>query len=240
MAELQPIIVFHGRHFVHHLGICNPICVKLLQIMSGVIVSNLKEKQRLYLKPFSWGSHTHTHTRTHARTLARTHARARARARARTHTHTDTHTDPYTHTWRWHDDNYWRFIHFTCLEVLVITDIIIAEQECIWFFEKILQDLTYTYGLARVSVCVSGCLSICLSVCLCITMVRPCHALAKIKHLKKCLFQIVPFANEWHRCENCTSCPRPTFRRSKIQIDTFPQRRSPMQVWRVWVLLYTE
>ena len=33
MAEIQPIIVFHGRHF----GICNPICVKLLQIISGVV-----------------------------------------------------------------------------------------------------------------------------------------------------------------------------------------------------------
>ena len=41
MAELRPNIVFHGRHFVHHLGICNPICVKLLQVMSGVIPSNL-------------------------------------------------------------------------------------------------------------------------------------------------------------------------------------------------------
>ena len=30
MAELQPIIMFNGRHFVRHLGICNPICVKLL------------------------------------------------------------------------------------------------------------------------------------------------------------------------------------------------------------------
>ena len=30
MAKLQSIIiVFHGRHFVRHLEICNPICVKL-------------------------------------------------------------------------------------------------------------------------------------------------------------------------------------------------------------------
>ena len=43
MAELQPIIGFHGRHFVHHLEICNPICVKLLQIMFGVIPRNLKK-----------------------------------------------------------------------------------------------------------------------------------------------------------------------------------------------------
>ena len=53
MAELQPIIVFHGRHFVRHLGIWNLICDKLLQIMSGVIPRNLKQKRRLYLKPFS-------------------------------------------------------------------------------------------------------------------------------------------------------------------------------------------
>ena len=43
MTELQPIIVFHGRHFVRHLGICNPICVKFLLVMSGVIMSNLKK-----------------------------------------------------------------------------------------------------------------------------------------------------------------------------------------------------
>ena len=30
----------HGRHFVRHLGICNPICIKLLQLMSGVITHN--------------------------------------------------------------------------------------------------------------------------------------------------------------------------------------------------------
>ena len=53
MAELQPIIVFHSRHFVRNLGISNPFCVKLLQVMSGVIPSNLKEKRRLYLEPFS-------------------------------------------------------------------------------------------------------------------------------------------------------------------------------------------
>ena len=98
MAELQPIIVFHGHHFVRHLGICNPICVKLLQVMSGVIPRNL-EKRRLYLKPFSWRPQTrNTHTRTHARTQARTHARTRTRTRTHTHTHThtDAQTDPHT------------------------------------------------------------------------------------------------------------------------------------------------
>ena len=71
MAELRPSIVLHGRHFVRHLEICNPICIKLLQVMFGVIPSNLKEKRRLYLKPFSWGPHrrnTHTHTDTHTHT----------------------------------------------------------------------------------------------------------------------------------------------------------------------------
>ena len=78
MAELQPITVFHGHNFVFHLGICNQICVKLLQIMSGVIPRNLK-KRHLYLKPFSWQTrHTHTHTHT--------------RAHTHTHTHRHTHT----------------------------------------------------------------------------------------------------------------------------------------------------
>ena len=44
MAELQPIIVFHSRHFVRHLGICNRICVNLLQLMSGVITHNSHQK----------------------------------------------------------------------------------------------------------------------------------------------------------------------------------------------------
>ena len=79
MTVLRPNIVFHARHFVRHLWICNPICVKLLQIMSGVIPSNLKEKRRLYLKPFSWGpqtryTHTDTHTHTHTHTHTRDHS----------------------------------------------------------------------------------------------------------------------------------------------------------------------
>ena len=36
-AEIESI---GGRHFVCHLGICNPICVKLLQLMCGVIMHN--------------------------------------------------------------------------------------------------------------------------------------------------------------------------------------------------------
>ena len=71
MAELRPIIVFHGRHFVRHLGICNPICVKLLQAMSGVILRNLRKNDVSTSNRFPGvhkrGIHTdtHTHTDTH-------------------------------------------------------------------------------------------------------------------------------------------------------------------------------
>ena len=71
MAELQPFIMFHGRHFVRHLGIYKPICVKLLHIISDVIPRNLKKKRLLYLKLFPGvhkrGIHTdtHRHTQTH-------------------------------------------------------------------------------------------------------------------------------------------------------------------------------
>ena len=65
MAELQPIIVFHGRHFVRHLGFCNPICVKLLQIMAGVIPCNLKKNDVSISNRLSEvhkrGTYTHTH-----------------------------------------------------------------------------------------------------------------------------------------------------------------------------------
>ena len=40
MDKLQPNIVFHGRHFVRHVENCNPIRVRLLQVMSGVISRN--------------------------------------------------------------------------------------------------------------------------------------------------------------------------------------------------------
>ena len=49
MAELQPNIVFHGRHFVRHLGICSRIYVKLLQLMSGFITHNSVRKRSLYI-----------------------------------------------------------------------------------------------------------------------------------------------------------------------------------------------
>ena len=68
MAELRPIIVFHGRYFVRHVGICNPICVKLVQVMSGVIQRNLKKPTSLSQTVFlasTNATHTHTHTHTH-------------------------------------------------------------------------------------------------------------------------------------------------------------------------------
>ena len=74
MAEVQPIIVLRSRHSIRHLGICNQICVKLLEIMSGVIPCNLK-KRRLYLKPFFWRTrqpHRHTDTHTHDDSIRRT------------------------------------------------------------------------------------------------------------------------------------------------------------------------
>ena len=44
VSELQPIIVFHCRHFVRYLGICNRICANLPQLMFGVITHNSMKK----------------------------------------------------------------------------------------------------------------------------------------------------------------------------------------------------
>ena len=49
MAELQPIMVFHCRYFVRHPGICNWICVNILQQMSSVITYNSVEKRSLHI-----------------------------------------------------------------------------------------------------------------------------------------------------------------------------------------------
>ena len=43
MAEPQPIMVFHVRHFIRNLGICKRICVKLLQMICAVIAHNSVE-----------------------------------------------------------------------------------------------------------------------------------------------------------------------------------------------------
>ena len=133
MAELRPIIVFQGRHFVHHLGICNPIYFKLLQIMSGVISRKFK-KRHLYLKPFSWGPltrntyththHTHTHTNTHTHT--HTHAHAHAHAHTHTHTHTHPHIHTHTHTTHIQTDRH-RHTH-------THTTIAYGELQCVAFF----------------------------------------------------------------------------------------------------------
>ena len=63
MAALQPIIVFTAAILSAILEF-EIRCVKLLQIMSGVIPRNSKQKRRLYLKPFSevHKRSTHTHT----------------------------------------------------------------------------------------------------------------------------------------------------------------------------------
>ena len=63
-------IPFHGRYFVRHRGICNPICVKLLQVMYGVIPSNLKNYVSIsnrFPEVHKRGTltHRHTHTDTH-------------------------------------------------------------------------------------------------------------------------------------------------------------------------------
>ena len=73
MPELPPTIVSHGRNFARHLGICNPICVKLWQMMSGVIPCNSEKKTSLSQTVFLGSTnaahtHTHTHTQTHRQT----------------------------------------------------------------------------------------------------------------------------------------------------------------------------
>ena len=73
MAELR---LFHGHNFVRHLGICIPICVKLLQIMSGVILRNFKKKVSIsnsFSGVHKRGIHTdtQTHTDTHDDSIRR-------------------------------------------------------------------------------------------------------------------------------------------------------------------------
>ena len=40
-------LLLHSRHFVRHLEICNPICVKRIHLMSGVITQNSVIKRSL-------------------------------------------------------------------------------------------------------------------------------------------------------------------------------------------------
>ena len=113
MAELQPIIVFHGRHFVRHLGICNPIRVKLLQVMSGVIMRNLTKNDVSILNRFPGvhkrGIYAHAHTHTHTHIHTHTHTSHTHHTHTYTHiphtythihTHTNTHLHTHTHTHR--------------------------------------------------------------------------------------------------------------------------------------------
>ena len=74
MAELRPMIVFHGYHFVRHLGICKLICVNLLSVMSGVIPRNLEKNDVSISNRFpevhkrGIQTHTHTHRQKHTHT----------------------------------------------------------------------------------------------------------------------------------------------------------------------------
>ena len=72
MAEIRKIIVFHGLHFVRHLEIYNPNCVKLSQIMSGDIAHNLKNTTSLSQTVFLRSTNT-ADTQTDRNTDTRTH-----------------------------------------------------------------------------------------------------------------------------------------------------------------------
>ena len=67
--------------FVRQLGMCNPICVKLLQIMSGAIPRNLKKNDVSILNRFpdvqkrGILTQTETHTQTHTHIQTHRHTR---------------------------------------------------------------------------------------------------------------------------------------------------------------------
>ena len=48
------VMHLHGRHFVRHLGICNPICIKLLQLMWSVITNNSVKKNEVSILINGW------------------------------------------------------------------------------------------------------------------------------------------------------------------------------------------
>ena len=80
MTELQPIIVFHGRHLVRHLGIWNlssDLCQTLTDYVrcyfaqfkkNDISISNrfLRSTNAAYIH-----KHTHTHTHTHDDSIRR-------------------------------------------------------------------------------------------------------------------------------------------------------------------------
>ena len=86
--------MFHGRHFVRHLETCNPICVKLLQVMSGIILGNIKTtslSETVFPRSTNAAhTHTNTHTHTHKHTHPHTHARTHKFTHKYTHRHTYT------------------------------------------------------------------------------------------------------------------------------------------------------
>ena len=78
MVELQPIIVFHGRHFVRHIGICNPMCQTLTDYVqcystqfrkNDVTISN--RFSEVHKRSIHTHRHTHTHTDTHDDSIRR-------------------------------------------------------------------------------------------------------------------------------------------------------------------------
>ena len=73
MAEVRSIIVFHDCHFVRHLGIFNPIWVKLFQVMSGVIPCNLKKNDDSVSNRFPDVQKRGRHTQTDRQTDIHTH-----------------------------------------------------------------------------------------------------------------------------------------------------------------------
>ena len=71
MAELQPIIVFHGRHFVRHLGIFINLC-KTLRAYVWCRSAQCK-KRRYYLKTVFRASTNAAYTQTHRHIDIQTH-----------------------------------------------------------------------------------------------------------------------------------------------------------------------
>ena len=57
MNAWDTVISLHGRHFPRYLGICNPICIKLLQLMSGVTPHNSVKKRSLCIN--KWLNYSH-------------------------------------------------------------------------------------------------------------------------------------------------------------------------------------
>ena len=106
----------HGRHFILNLEICNPICIKLLQLMSGVITHNsVKTTKSILIN--GWVIASYVSGRHFVRHLGicyseqfkknvsisnrfpKVHKRG-THTHTNTHAHVHTHTYTHTHTWR--------------------------------------------------------------------------------------------------------------------------------------------